>query len=110
MVNKCTDPRYETCQYIKVGNLFKFGNKDFIIILITVNMSCASKHVLYNITCSGCKEIYIGETGTTLHTRIRIHKQHVNEPEYRNIKLSEHLEICGHGQCSAFFCFFFFVL
>lgn len=71
-------------------------------------MYCASKNVIYNITCSGCKEIYIGETGTTLHTRIRIHKQHVNEPEYRNIKLSEHLEICGHGQCSAFFfCFFF---
>lgn len=98
-VNKCNDPRCGTCQYIKVGNSFKFGNKDFII---NADMSCASKNVIYNITCSGCKEFYIGETGTTLRTRIRIHKQHVNQPEYRKIKLSEHLDICGHGQFSVF--------
>lgn len=66
------------------------------------NISCASKNVIYNITCSGCNEFYIGETGTTLRTRIRIHKQHVNQPEYRKIKLSEHLDICGHGQFSVF--------
>lgn len=98
-VSKCNDPRCGTCQYIKVGKSFKFGDKVFIV---NANMSCASKHVIYNITCSGCNEFYIGETGTTLRTRIRIHKQHVNQPEYRKIKLSEHLDICGHGQFSVF--------
>lgn len=29
-----------TCQYIKVGNSLKFGDKDFIV---NANMSCASK-------------------------------------------------------------------
>ena len=45
---------------------------------------------------------YIGETGTTLRTRIRIHKQHISTPEYRKIKVSEHLDVCGHGQFSVF--------
>jgi hypothetical protein len=63
-------------------------------------MSCDSKNLIYCIKCGGCKEFYIGETGSTLRTRIRIHKQHINQPDYRKNKLSEHPDICGKGHFS----------
>ena len=56
----------------------------------------------YVITCPGCKKFYIGETENILRARIRVHKQHVNIPEYRQIALSEHLDICGHKQFHIF--------
>ena len=65
-------------------------------------MTCDSKDLIYVISCEGCNEFYIGETGTTLRARIRVHKQHIQAPEYRKIKLSQHLDICGHGQFKVF--------
>ena len=65
-------------------------------------MSCETKNLIYVITCHGCNEFYIGETSTTLRVRIRVHKQQMNHAEYRQIKLSEHLDICGKKQFSVF--------
>ena len=65
-------------------------------------MSCETKDLIYVITCHGCEEYYIGETRTTLRTRVRVHKQQINNAEYRQIKLSEHLDICGKKQFSIF--------
>lgn len=47
--------------------------------------------------CGGCGRYYIGETGTTLRTRIRVHKRQILHSEYRKIKASGHLDICGKG-------------
>ena len=58
-------------------------------------MTCKSSNLIYVITCAGCDEYYIGETGTQLRARVRVHKQHINTPEYRKIKLSEHIDTCG---------------
>lgn len=65
-------------------------------------MSCHSKNLIYTIICDGCNKFYIGETGTTLRTRIRVHKQQIKDPEYRKIKLSEHIDVCGGGQFKVF--------
>ena len=65
-------------------------------------MSCETKNHIYVITCHGCNEYYIGETSTTLRARIRVHKQQINHAEYRQNKLSEHLDICGKKQFSVF--------
>lgn len=65
-------------------------------------MSCQTRNLLYVITCSGCGELYIGETGSTLRERIRIHKQHINQPEYRKLKVSEHLDLCGKKSFTVF--------
>ncbi|XP_062612905.1 uncharacterized protein LOC134274656 [Saccostrea cucullata] len=98
-VSKCPDRRCGTCPYIREGNTFKIGPKDF---KVNANMSCDSKNVIYCITCEGCGQFYIGETGTTLRTRIRIHKQHIQHPEYRQVKVSEHLDQCGNGHFTVF--------
>lgn len=98
-VKKCSDLRCGTCNYMKTGSTFNFGNKDFTV---KADMTCESKNVIYCITCAGCGQFYIGETGTTLRTRIRIHKQHIKQPEYRKINVSGHLDTCGRGQFSVF--------
>ena len=98
-VNKCKDPRCGTCPFLKEGQTCNFHGKEFTI---NADMSCDSKNLIYVITCSGCRQIYIGETGTTLRARIRVHKQHIKEPAYRKIKLSEHLAVCGNGHFNVF--------
>lgn len=58
-------------------------------------MSCDVKNVLYVITCNGCKEFYIGQTGDKLRTRRTIHAQQIRDPSTRQIPLSEHLDKCS---------------
>lgn len=93
-VKKGQYPCWGTWKYIKVGNSFKFGKKDFII---NANMPWASTNVT-----ADAKKFYIGENGTTLRTFIHLHKQHINQPKYRK---SKHLDVCGEGIFS-FFSFF----
>jgi hypothetical protein len=57
---------------------------------------------MYVIICAGCNEYYIGETSNQLRTRVRVHKQHIRYPEYREIPLSEHIDTCGKKQFSVF--------
>ena len=94
-VTKCKDSGCGTCPYLKLGPLFNFRGKEFYV---NSNMSCNSKNFIYVITCAGFNKFYIRETGTSLRARIPVHKQHINVPEYRKIKLSEHIDVCGHGQ------------
>lgn len=63
---------------------------------------CHSKNLIYAIACNGCNLLYIGETGTTLRARIRVLKQQIRDPEYRKIKLSKHIYVCGRGQFKVF--------
>ena len=51
-------------------------------------------HVLYVITCNGCGEYYIGQTGDKLRTRRTIHAQQIRDPSTRMIPLSEHIDNC----------------
>ena len=61
------------------GNCFNFD----VLFTVNANMSCDTKNVIFAITCPGCNEFYIGETGNTLRARVRVHKQHFNTPDYR---------------------------
>lgn len=79
-VKKGQYPCWGTWKYIKVGNSFKFGKKDFII---NANMPWASTNVT-----ADAKKFYIGENGTTLRTFIHLHKQHINQPKYRKVNIS----------------------
>ena len=98
-VRKCKDKRCGTCPYLQQGTSFTFDNYVFHV---NSDMSCESKNLIYVITCGGCNQFYIGETGTTLRSRIRVHKQHIQVPEYRKIKLSAHLDTCGRGKFQVF--------
>ena len=71
---------------------------------VTSNMSCNFKNLIYVITCVGCNNFYIGETGTSLKARIRVHKQLIHVPEYQ--KLSSVI-ILMYADNNNFKCFHF---
>lgn len=98
-VTKCQDSRCGTCHHITEGSEYNFKGRRF---KVNANMSCDTKNVLYVITCPGCQEYYIGETSNPLRARIRVHKQQINTPAYRQIRLSEHLDVCGEKQFHVF--------
>ena len=48
--------------------------------------------------CPSCSEEYIGQTGTKLADRVRVHKQQIKDPTVRNTPCSAHFDNCGHGK------------
>lgn len=70
-------------------------------------MSCQSKNLIYAIICEVSNQFYIGEAGTLLRTRNRVQKEQIKDPEYRKIKHSEHIDVCG---CRQFIVFPFYTL
>ena len=68
-------------------------------------MSCNSQNLIYVIICPTCQEEYIGETGkgkTKLRDRVRVHRQHIQQPELAILPVSKHLRNCGKGNFNIF--------
>ena len=97
-VKKCGDKRCKTCPYLDVTNKLEIGNNEKkFTFYIKFPFTCKTKNLLYCITCQGCQEQYIGETGDILRNRVRVHRQKIRQKEYRQIKLSEHLDTCARS-------------
>ena len=58
-------------------------------------MTCASSNLIYVITCRGCGENYIGQTGLTIRKRMTLHRQQIRDPATRMIPLSGHISECA---------------
>lgn len=99
-VDKCHDARCGMCPNIIVGDSITLLNGKTVT--PNENLNCKSKNLIYIITCSTCKENYIGQTGNSICERIRIHRQQIQNPNTRMIPLSEHLDVCGHGNFKVF--------
>jgi hypothetical protein len=93
IVKKCGRPNCGTCPHLQEGSEFHF--KQGQIFKIKNDFTCSSENLIYVITCSGCGDHYIGQTGNGLRQRITVHKQQIRFPEYRQIPLSEHIETCA---------------
>ncbi|KAK3097235.1 hypothetical protein FSP39_007883 [Pinctada imbricata] len=65
-------------------------------------MNCKSKNLIYVMTCPNCGENYVGQTGTKLADRVRVHKQQIRDPSTRNTPCSGHFDMCGGGSFSIF--------
>ena len=75
-------------------------------IKITDHFTCTSANVIYCITCTLCKKLYIGETGRRLGDRFREHLRDVekddknaSKPVARHFNLPnhsmQHMTVCG---------------
>ena len=60
---------------------FQFKNGS--IFHVKSNMDCSSKNLLYVITCQGCWENYIGQTGNEMRKRMTVHRQQIRDPNTR---------------------------
>ena len=100
---KCARARCKTCP--SICNVEKLsGSKPSI--KITDHFICTSANVIYCITCTLCKKLYIGETGRRLVDRFREHFRDVekddknaSKPVARHLNLPnhsmQHMAVCG---------------
>lgn len=92
-VRKCGRPNCSNCSYMTEGSMFQFKNgQNFTV---KQSMNCASKSLIYVLTCCGCGEHYIGQTGSILRTRMTVHRQQIRDPSTRMLPVSGHIDICA---------------
>ena len=74
--SKCARARCKTCSFIY--NVEKLSGPKRSI-NITDHFTCTSANVIYCMTCTLCKKLYIGETGRRLGDRFREHLRDVEK-------------------------------
>ena len=105
-VKKCDRHNCGTCHYLNEGPSITFANgKTFTV---KHNITCSSKNLIYVITCSGCHKQYIGQTGNSLQQRVTIHKQHIRQPQYSKLYVSDHIRQCAKSYDPMFTIFPFY--
>ena len=101
---KCARSRCKTCPFVLNAKKISGPKRS---VKITDRFTCTSANVIYCITCTLCKKLYIGETGRRLGDRgFREHlpdvekdDKDVSKPVARHFNLpghsKEHMSICG---------------
>ena len=100
---KCARSRCKTCPFVQNADKISGPKRS---VKISDRFTCTSANVIYCITCTLCKKLYIGETGRRLGDRFREHLRDVekddkdaSKPVARHSNLpnhsKEHMSICG---------------
>ena len=100
---KCARSRCKTCPFVQNADKISGLQRS---VKITDRFTCTSANVIYCITCTLCKKLYIGETVRRLGDRFREHLRDVkkddkdaSKPVARHFNLpnhsKEHMSICG---------------
>jgi len=100
---KCARALCKTCPFIR--NVDKISGPKRSI-TITDHFTCTSANVIYCITCTFCKTLYIGETGRRLDDRFLEHlcdvekdDQNASKPVPRHFNIpnhsKQHMAVCG---------------
>ena len=71
-------------------------------------MDCNSKFLLYVLTCMGCSENYIGETGKKLRERMTLYRQHIRDEKYPILPVSAPIAQCAANKTIKFTVFPFY--
>ena len=94
-VKKCHHPRCGTCPFLQESEQFIFKNgRKFVI---HSSFICESSNLIYVMTCSGCGEHYIGQTGETIRHRMTVHRQQIRQTEYQCTAVSGHIRTCAEN-------------
>ena len=93
----CSDKRCECCNFLLINDHYTFKNVQ-ITFKLKNRFTCDRFNLIYVIICDKCKEEYIGETEegkTKLRDRVRVYRQHIRQPHYKQLKVEGHLRVCG---------------
>ena len=97
-----TMDRCKTCPFI--SNTVKISGPNRSV-KVTDHFTCISTNVIYCITCTLCKKIYIGETGRRLADRFR---EHLRDAEQNNTDASKpvarHFNLPNHSHHNMTIC------
>ena len=94
-VSKCNDKRCQTCKHIVECSQVEINKTSKTTFNIKNNMNCGVRDFIYVITCNGCEEKYIGQSGDTLRHRTSLHRNQILIPQYRKLKVSKHIAECA---------------
>ena len=75
---KCARSRYKTCPFVQNADKISGPKR---CVKITDRFTCTSANVIYCITCTLCKKLYIGKTGRRLGDRFREHLRDVEKDD-----------------------------
>ena len=100
---KCARSRCKTCPFVPNADKISGPKRS---VKITDRFTCTLANVIYCITCTLSKKLYIGETGRRLGDRFREHlrdvekdDKHASKPVARHFNVpnhsKEHMSICG---------------
>ena len=91
---KCARSRCKTFPFVQNADKISGPKRS---VKITDRFTCTSANVIYCITCTLCKRLYIGETGRRLGDRFRehlrdveIHDKDASKPVARHLNLPNH--------------------
>ena len=93
---KCKDKRCMLCKQVIHEKSYK--TKTGVILERDFNMSCKTKDLIYLLICKKCLDEYVGETGNELNLRTNVHRNQIEIPEYRKLKVSQHIHECSENK------------
>ena len=93
---KCPRARCKTCPFICNVEKLSGPKRSF---KITYHFTCTSTNVIYSITCTLCKRLYIGETGRRPGDRFREHLRDIEKDDKNASKpATRHLNLPNHSK------------
>lgn len=88
----CKLPRCKCCPEIITTSQIDFAEANEVFDIKT-RMTCVSKNVLYKLTCRGCNQYYIGQTGDELKQRTNLHRWGIRENQ--SLDVDKHIHDCA---------------
>ena len=92
----------ETCKLIAFCSQIEIDKIKEAFFIIKNEMSCNVRDLIYVISCNGCGEKYIGESGDTLTHRTALHGNHTALPQYWKLFVNKHIAECAKSKSPEF--------
>ena len=94
----CGSVRCKTCKHISQGSSFmsNVARKCYSVLSPNSSMDCATKNVIYLITCKKCGIQYVGETSQKLRSRMNNHRNRLTT--LTNLYLYHYFTSDGHSE------------
>ena len=98
IASRCGKNRCKTCKHMIEGDSFVSNTtgKKYAIKSREAIMTCATKNVIYLISCKKCGIQYVGETSQALRSRMNNHRQRLNQ--MCDLFLYQHFCSSGHSE------------
>ena len=98
VASRCGKNRCKTCKHMIEGDSFVSNTtgKKYAIKSREAVMTCATKNVIYLISCKKCGIQYVGETSQALRSRMNNHRQRLNQ--MCDLFLYQHFCSSGHSE------------
>ena len=97
---KCNDKRCLLCKIVIDSPTYK--TKNGTILKRNFKMTCKSRDLIYLLICFTCLSEYLGETGNKINLRTNVHRNQIEDEDYRKLKCSKHIHNCGHNKFKIF--------